>query len=243
MTTPRIRRISASLRLGRSDERLETLVVDGRTVAYQDVGAGPTVILAHGSGASHRAWAPVVAALRDRYRVLTPDLLGYGRSEPSPVNARFHPWSDLGALIALAERAEVPVHLVGHSYGGALSLEAGRTLGARVRSLTLIEPVALHLMRLQMSSHPQRTAAVYRGITTPTRLIAGQGSPRSARAIVEELAHILGDADVRVLPGAGHMSPVTHPVEIAALVSEHIDGSYQASADGYQGNLNRRSMA
>jgi pimeloyl-ACP methyl ester carboxylesterase len=223
MTTPRIRRISAPFRIGRSDERLETLTVDGRAFAYQDVGVGPTVILAHGSGASHRAWAPVVSSLRDRYRILTPDLLGYGRSEPSPINPRFHPWSDLGVLIALAERADAPVHLVGHSYGGALTLEAARSLDTRVASLTLIDPVAFHLMRLHMSSHPERTAAVYRGITTPTRLIAGQASPGPARAIVDELVFILGNAHLRVLPGAGHMSPITHPAEIAALVAEHID--------------------
>lgn len=240
MTTPRIRRASAPLRIERSDERLETLTVDGRTFSYQDVGTGPTVILAHGSGASHRAWARVVAALRDRYRVLTPDLLGYGRSEP--VNARFHPWSDLGVLIALAERADTSVHLVGHSYGGALTLEAARTLGSRVGSLTLIDPVAFHLMRLHMSSHPERTAAVYRGITTPTRLITGQASPGPARAIVDELLYILGSAHLRVLPGAGHMSPITHPAEIAALVAEHIEVS-DPVADSYRRSMDRASMA
>lgn len=242
MTTPRIRRFTVPRGIERSQERVETLTVDGRAFTYQDVGAGPTVILAHGSGASHRQWAPVVAALRDRFRVLTPQLLGYGRSEPSPLNARLHPWSDLGALIALAERADAPVHLVGHSYGGALALEAARSLGPRARSLTLIDPVAFHLMRLLMSSHPERTAAAYRGITTPTRLIAGRESPRPARAIVEELGYILGDAHVRVLAGAGHMSPITHPVEIAALAAEHIDDSYRTSTDDYRTPLNRVSI-
>lgn len=243
MTTPWIRRIGVPRGMERSPERIETITVDGRSFTYHDVGAGPTVILAHGSAASRREWAPVVAALRDRYRVLTPHLLGYGRSEPSPLTARFHPWSDLGALIALADRAGEGVHLVGHSYGGALALEAARTLASRVESLTLIDPVAFHLMRLHMSSHPERTAAVYRGITAPTRLIAGQRSPEPARAIVEELRHILGNAHVRVLAGAGHMSPVTHPAEIAALVAEHIDGSRRTSADAYQGNLSRASTA
>lgn len=240
MTTPRIRRISAPLRIGRSDERLETLTVDGRAFAYQDVGVGPTVVLAHGSGASHREWAPVIAALHDRYRVVTPDLLGYGRSEVSPVNARFHPWSDLGALIALALRADGPVQLVGHSYGGALALEAARALGSRVGSLTLIEPVAFHLLRLTSNT---RSVAEYRSITAPTRLVVGQRSPEPARAIVYELAHILGDAHVRMLPQAGHMSPITHPVEIAALVAEHIEDSDPQSTDGYHEHLNRASIA
>lgn len=132
----------------RDTERLATLMVDGRAIAYQDVGSGPTVILAHCSGASHGAWAPLVAALRDRYRVLAPDLLGYGRSERWPVNARLHPWSDLGALLALAELAGAPAHFAGHSYGGTVALEAARVLGPRVRSLTLIEPIAFHLLGL-----------------------------------------------------------------------------------------------
>jgi pimeloyl-ACP methyl ester carboxylesterase len=242
MTTPWIRRIGVSRGMARSRERTETLVVDGRTFTYQDVGAGPTVILAHGDGASHREWAPVVAALRNRYRVLTPQLLGYGRSEPSPLNQPFHPWSDLGALLALANSASEAAHLVGHSYGGALALEAARALTARVESLTLIDPVAFHLMRLHMSAHPERTADGYRGITTPTRLIAGQQSPSPARAIAEELKHILGNAHLRVLAGAGHMSPITHPVEIAALAAEHIDDNRRSSTDDYRRNLTRASM-
>ena len=241
MTTPWIRRIGVARGMVHSQERTETLIVGGRALTYQDIGVGPTIILAHGSGSSRRQWAPVVAALRNRYRVLTPHLLGYGRSEPAP-HQPFHPWSDLGALVALAECVGEAVHLVGHSYGGALALEAARTLISRVESLTLIDPVAFHLMRLHMSAHPERTAEVYRGITTPTRLIAGQQSPSPARAIAEELKHILGNAHLRVLPGAGHMSPITHPVEIAALVAEHIDENRRSSTEGYRRNLNRASM-
>ena len=39
------------------------------------------------------------------------------------------------------------MHLVGHSYGAALLLEAARTLGSRVKSLTLVEPSLFHLLR------------------------------------------------------------------------------------------------
>ena len=143
MTNTHVTRISDG-----SNRRLNRLVVDGRTFAYQDAGSGTPIVLAHCSGGTHAVWSPVVATLRHRYRVLAPDLVGYGRSEPWPVNARLHPWSDLGAILALASHAERPVHLVGHSYGGTVALEAARILGPRVKSLTLIEPVAFHLLRL-----------------------------------------------------------------------------------------------
>ena len=152
-------------------------------------------------------------------------------STPGPISARSSP---------LPYAATRPFISCGHSYGGALALEAARTLGPRVCSLTLIEPVAFHLLRLTSNT---RSVADYRSITAPTRLVVGQRSPEPARAIVYELAHLLGDAHVRMLPQAGHMSPITHPVEIAALVAEHMDGCDAESTDGYQGNLNRASIA
>jgi len=53
---------------------------------------------------------------------------------------------------------------------------------------------------------------------------------------------LIGNAHLRVLPGAGHMSPITHPVEITALVAEHIEENRRSSTDGYRRNLNRASM-
>ncbi len=276
------------LTIAHNDDRLETLVVDGRQIAYQDVGGGPTIILAHCSGASHRIWTPSVECLRSRYRVVAPDLLGYGQSERWPINARLHPWSDLSALVALAEGSREPVHLVGHSYGGTVALEAARVLGARVKSLTLIEPIAFHLLRLtgrmqewqelsdvgremmealrlrrergaagvymkywvgrlrwwSMSPRARRrvlltvgkvgaefeavsglstTAADYRAVNTPTRLVVGERTRQPARAIVDELLDLLPNSHLQVIPGAGHMSPLTHPDAVARLVSRHVE--------------------
>src|SRR6185503_3858197 len=133
------------LRVERS--HLRTLIVDGRRIAYQSVGSGPAVILAHCSGGSHREWARLTALLSTRYRVIAPDLVGYGDSEPWPANATLHASVDANVLVVLARMVEEPVHLVGHSYGGAMALEAAKVLGARVKSLTLVEPVTFHLLR------------------------------------------------------------------------------------------------
>ena len=270
--------------------RLETLVVNSRVVAYLDTGSGPVIIPIHCSSASHRMWDPLVnAAVNAGYRLLVPDLIGYGKSDRWPSNARFDPWSDVNAILALAESVNAPVHLVGHSYGGAVGLEAARLLGSRVRSMTLIEPVAFHLLNLtgrraewdevlsvgdrivqslrlwrereaasvymkywvgrwrwwamsprarrnvvrtvgkvgaefELVRRLERTVGDYSSIAVPTRLIEGGQTLRPARAIIEELLHILPNAHRRVLQGAGHMSPITHPHEVLALTAEHIDG-------------------
>ena len=71
-----------------------------------------------------------------RHRVVAPDLISPGTlaREAAPVRS-------------LMGRLDEPVHLVGHSYGGAVALHVARTRPERVRSLTLVEPSAFHLLR------------------------------------------------------------------------------------------------
>jgi pimeloyl-ACP methyl ester carboxylesterase len=203
--------------------RIATLDVDGRAVAFQDVGSGPAVIVAHTGAGAHDFWAPFVAMLSNHYRVLTPRLLGYGWMESPEAGIRVHPWSDCATLLRLAEHVGDGVHLVGHSYGGTVALEAARALGKRARSLTLIEPIAFHLLSLTSQMRESGEIPSYRRLGVRTRLIVGQRTPAPARAIVDELMHILPDAQLRVLPRASHMSPLTHPAELSALIAEHID--------------------
>jgi pimeloyl-ACP methyl ester carboxylesterase len=117
----------------------------GTTLHFGDGGRGVPVIALHGSAATGAAWRTLVGCLEGRYRVITPDLMGYGRSG---VPLRAH---GLGAeaafLMPLLAAAGEPVHLVGHSYGGAVALEIARRMPWAVRSLTLVEPVAFGLLR------------------------------------------------------------------------------------------------
>lgn len=105
------------------------------------------VLLLHCSASSGRQWDGFGAALAPGFWTLTPDLYGYG-SAPS--------WSGPGPLKLSAESARVralvpkragPIHVVGHSYGGAVALRFAVEQPWRVRSLTLIEPVAFHALR------------------------------------------------------------------------------------------------
>jgi pimeloyl-ACP methyl ester carboxylesterase len=125
---------------------MPSIDVNGARVAYAAAGSGETVLLLHSSAGSSAQWRPLTELLQSRWRVLAPDLHGYGESDRRPGPAS--PGLADGAALAdavLAGSAE-PIHLVGHSYGGAVALRFAAERPERLRSLTLIEPVAFHLL-------------------------------------------------------------------------------------------------
>ena len=73
----------------------------------------------------------------------------------------------------------------------------------------------------------------YAAIDVPTLILCGTRSPAPSRAITRLLAETLPRARHRTIRNAGHMSPITHPAEVNALVLEHLlmNGS---PADGMQ---------
>jgi pimeloyl-ACP methyl ester carboxylesterase len=105
------------------------------------------VVLLHCSGSSAAQWRSLAMKLAGRYRVITPDLIGYGASAPWPGRAEFCLAQEAAVIRSLIGKLDETVHLVGHSYGGAVALHIARTRPELLRSLTLIEPSAFHLLR------------------------------------------------------------------------------------------------
>jgi pimeloyl-ACP methyl ester carboxylesterase len=125
-----------------------TMNLSDLELAYVDAGRGPPVVLLHGSASSSRQWRALIHSLADRFRVLAPDLRGYGASTPWPGGRKLRLSDEVAPVRALADRLGQPFHLVGHSYGGVVALQTALELGGAVRSLVLIEPVVFHLLRL-----------------------------------------------------------------------------------------------
>ena len=100
----------------------------------------PSVVALHASASSARQWGPLTAAFAHRYRVHAVDLHGHGERSPwrggDPLSL-----ADEAALVAPIMAREGEVHLVGHSYGGAVALKLAATYPQRVCSLTVYEPV------------------------------------------------------------------------------------------------------
>jgi pimeloyl-ACP methyl ester carboxylesterase len=105
------------------------------------------VVLLHCSGSSGAQWRALAAQLGAQRQVLTPDLIGYGAAGPWCGSGAFCLAQEAAPVRSILGRLNEPVHLVGHSYGGALALHVARVRPEFVKSLTLIEPSAFHLLR------------------------------------------------------------------------------------------------
>lgn len=98
-----------------------------------------TVMLLHGIAESSSAWYGWMPTLAARYRVVRPDLRGFGRSSPMAAD---YPWSVdaiVEDVIALADRLEIDrFHLVGAKFGGTIAIRLAATVPKRVSSLSIV---------------------------------------------------------------------------------------------------------
>jgi pimeloyl-ACP methyl ester carboxylesterase len=125
---------------------MSRIEIGGVHVEYHEQGTGEPVLLLHSSGGSNAQWRALVERLSDRFRVIAPDLYGYGASAHWPGRGPFSLAQEAEIAHALLGRLGEPAHLVGHSYGGAVALHVARLRSDLLRSLTVIEPVAFHLL-------------------------------------------------------------------------------------------------
>jgi pimeloyl-ACP methyl ester carboxylesterase len=108
------------------------------TLAFTDTGHGPPIVLLHAFPLSRDMWLPQVDGLHDAYRLITPDLPGFGGSPPLD-----QPSVDAFAD-AVAETLDKlpirgPVVLGGLSMGGYVALAFARRHPARLRALILAD--------------------------------------------------------------------------------------------------------
>lgn len=116
-------------------------------VEFIDEGKGPPVVLAHSSVSGNRQWKRLIARLQDRYRVLAPNLHGYGQTTAWTEDGTQTIDAAAEVLLAVCEELEGPIRLVGHSWGGGVALATAKVLGARVSHLAMFEPMLAAMLR------------------------------------------------------------------------------------------------
>ena len=249
-------------------------------------GRGEAVLLLHGSASTGAFWRQPASLLQPLYRTIAPDLTGYGRSPAWAAAASYAVDAEVHALQSLLPCCAGKVHLVGHSYGGVVALMLALANPARVRTLTLIEPVFFAALRYAGRDAPyrrfcavrdaflsslargepeealpafvgvwagqgtwddmpatQRAAMLQmadrivldwqasfaaeadaRGLSTlgaRTLLLCGDRSPEPMLDLVEALHLLMAGSTRVVVPGAGHLLPLTHASATTQAILSH----------------------
>lgn len=131
--------------------RTESVVaVDHRQLFVTEAGSGDPVVLLHGGGPGATGasnYSRNIDVLADRFRVIVPDLPGYGQSSKDIDHT--DPFGDLAYAIRglLDELGIEKAHLVGNSYGGAAALRLALDRPDKVDRLILMGPGGVRTTR------------------------------------------------------------------------------------------------
>jgi pimeloyl-ACP methyl ester carboxylesterase len=118
---------------------------NGVSLHYRVEGAGPTVVMVHGSWGDADNWAPVVPLLAEHCRVVSYDRRGHSRSERPAAQGSVH--EDVEDLVALVEQLDLaPVFVCGNSYGALITLRLASTRPDLIRGIAVHEPPGIALL-------------------------------------------------------------------------------------------------
>ena len=189
--------------------RQDILQVDDLTVRYQVGGQGPEVLLLHGWGGAIESFAPVLDDLQRSYTVAAFDLPGFGKSSLPPSTWGSADYAQLTLKVMDRLHLERP-HLIGHSFGGQVSIQLAATSPDRVGKLVLVCSAGIRTKPALATRLKRRTARlgrwlavyggwmgeklraeIYRRVQSPDYANAGPLRPTLVRVINEDLTPLL----------------------------------------------------
>ncbi len=255
--------------------------LSGITLNYQEQGTGTPLVLLHGFPLDARIWREQIASLSDHFRVIAPDLRGFGQSRSNEPFTMASLADDVRAL--LAELDALPCVLGGLSMGGYVALAYAKKYPADLLGLALIDTKAegdtpegkearekmIELVRAQgttavasqmmpkmlapdadksrprvkreldqimndqtaltiehalaaMRNRPD-LASYLPSIATPTLVLVGEHDAITPPAGAEAMGKAIPNSTYVLVRGAGHMSPMEQPQQVADALREFVN--------------------
>jgi len=116
------------------------LQIDGNKIRYLESGdSKKTIVLIHGLGASAERWDQVIPLFADEYRVIVPDLIGFGYSDKPLVDYTTEFFSEFLEKFFVASDIKRP-NLIGSSLGGQIIVEYASSHPQEIEKLVLVSP-------------------------------------------------------------------------------------------------------
>jgi pimeloyl-ACP methyl ester carboxylesterase len=159
----------------------ETVTVRGARIRYRESGdpSRPPVVLLHGIGRSLEDWDPQHPLLADGYRVISLDFPGSGLSDRLPERTTLGTLASGVRETLAALGVTGPLHLMGNSLGGAVSMRLLADDPGQVASLTLVNSAGFG----------REVAAVLRIMSLPYagKILLSRMDPRAVRQVERSL--------------------------------------------------------
>ncbi len=174
--------------LSATDPARKFITVNGRRMAYVEMGSGDPIVFQHGNPTSSYLWRNIMPALAEAGRCIAVDLIGMGDSDkldnPGPDSYRYVEHRDylFEAWQALGVRDNVT--LVTHDWGSALGFDWARQNEDKVRGIAYMEGI---VCPVSWADWPDAARQIFQGFRSP----AGESMVLDKNVFVE-----------RVLPGS-----------------------------------------
>lgn len=145
--------------------RHDFVEANGLRFHFVTEGEGPLVLLLHGFPQFWYAWRKQIPALAERFRVVAPDLRGYGDTDKPPRIADYKPDILVQDVVALIEAlGEKRARIVGHDWGGAIAWATALARPDVVERLAVVNcPHPAILLKKLRSSPAQMLRSWYMG--------------------------------------------------------------------------------
>ena len=186
---------------------MKSINVNGIRLNVLEEGSGLPLVFVHGFPMSHEMWSAQTSALRDRFRVIAPDLRGFGDSpDASDVVTMEQFADDLAQMLEQLGISE-PIVLCGLSMGGYVAWQFVRKYPDKLRGLVLCDTRAVadstdgvaHRLRLAQMVL-EKGAAVVASAMLPN-LFAAQ-TPQTQPSVVESLRRVILNSSPRAIAAA-----------------------------------------
>lgn len=190
---------------------------------------GVPVVLIHGNLSTGRFYEHLMPGAPDRYRLIAPDMRGFGDTERIPIDATrgLRDWADDTFSLVRALGITRPVHLVGWSTGGAAI--ANYAEDRPVASLTFIDPVSpFGFGGARLDGRPCFPDHAGSG--------GGTGSPEFAKRLAEKDRSTESQLSPRLVMNASYWAPAhREPPEREDMLLDEVLKSVTGD-DGYPGD-------